>query len=179
MRRKVRPFRSFFDFKYPFRSKPWSVTGELVDHPLPIERLFRSVMQDMQPDEAFEQLLMLQFRHKRLDSPCQQTLPETSRWGAQRVPPSPFKQYDSAVNATSWRMCPQRIASACLCLVLWLCLAADVICSCSCKDLSLLRWHGRRVSSSRPGVRTAWRLTRTRTVPSVRPPRARGCGNDT
>ena len=39
------------------------MVGKLVNHPLPVKFVFRSMMQNMQANEAFEQILMLYLRH--------------------------------------------------------------------------------------------------------------------
>jgi hypothetical protein len=41
------------------------VAGEFVDHPLAIKFFLRSVMQDVQPDQAYQQILMFHSRHCR------------------------------------------------------------------------------------------------------------------
>jgi hypothetical protein len=50
------------------RAESVAVSGKFVDHPLPIKRLLRCVMQHMQTNKSFEQLLMLHPRHQRLVS---------------------------------------------------------------------------------------------------------------
>src|SRR5262249_34988911 len=47
------------------RTQRVAVAGEVLDHPLAVEFLFRGVMKDVHPDQADQQVLMLHSRHYR------------------------------------------------------------------------------------------------------------------
>lgn len=41
------------------------MAGKLVDHPLPIEFVLHRMMKNVQPDQSFQQILMLHVRHEK------------------------------------------------------------------------------------------------------------------